>query len=206
MKKTKAVILDVALELFNNQGLSKVTLRTIANKMGISQGNLNYHFKKREDIIEALYFQLVKNIDENFISEIQPKNSLNALFSISNSIMKSFYEYRFIFLDFVQVMRENDKIKAHYLQLMKEREGQFMKLIDLLIEGGFIRLEMIKNEYLNLYKRVQIVGDFWISSVIIASNSVTEETILGYTEIMNQTIFPYLTEKGRQEYELFVFD
>ncbi|GAA3580499.1 TetR/AcrR family transcriptional regulator [Snuella lapsa] len=206
MKKTKAVILDVALELFNNQGLSKVTLRTIANKMGISQGNLNYHFKKREDIIEALYFQLVKNIDENFISEIQPKNSLNALFSISNSIMKSFYEYRFIFLDFVQVMRENDKIKAHYLQLMKEREGQFMKLIDLLIEGGFIRLEMIKNEYLNLYKRVQVVGDFWISSAITASNYVTEETILGYTEIMNQTIFPYLTEKGRQEYELFVFD
>ena len=56
MKDTKEIIINTALKLFNTEGLSKVTLRTIANKMGISQGNLNYHFKKRDDIIEALYF------------------------------------------------------------------------------------------------------------------------------------------------------
>ena len=65
MKNTKGTILNTALKLFNSQGLSKVKLRTIANNMGISQGNLNYHFKKREDVIETLYFRLVENINQN---------------------------------------------------------------------------------------------------------------------------------------------
>ena len=76
MKNTKDRILDTSLELFNSLGLSKVTLRTIANKMGISQGNLNYHFKKREEIIETLYFQLVQNIDNSMLDIEKSKNML----------------------------------------------------------------------------------------------------------------------------------
>ena len=98
MKKTKEIILDTSLELFNSLGLSKVTLRTIANKMEISQGNLNYHFKKREDIIETLYFQLVQNIDSSISSMKEPKNPFQLLVSISQTIMSNFYEYRFFFL------------------------------------------------------------------------------------------------------------
>ena len=113
MKKTKEIILDTSLELFNSLGLSKVTLRTISKEMGISQGNLNYHFKKREDIIETLYFQLVQNID-NSMSRIQePKNPFQLLVSISQTIMFNFYEYRFFLLDFVQIMRENNKIRNY---------------------------------------------------------------------------------------------
>ena len=100
MKKTREIILDTSLELFNSLGLSKVTLRTIANKMEISQGNLNYHFKKREDIIETLYFQLVQNVDSSMSSMKEPKNPFHLLVSISQTIMSNFFEYRFFLLDF----------------------------------------------------------------------------------------------------------
>ncbi len=200
MKNTKDRILNTSLELFNLYGLSKVTLRTIAKKMGISQGNLNYHFKKREYIIEALYFQLVDNID-NSMSGIQlSKNPLQLLAGISQTIMFNFFEYRFFLLDFVQIMRENDKIKKHYSKLTTKREQQFYMLFSLLIENGLMRKEILPNEYANLYKRFQILGDFWISDAEICNSQITEETISKYSEILTQAIYPYLTSKGQKEY------
>ena len=200
MKKTKDIILETALDLFNTQGLSKVTLRTIANKMGISQGNLNYHFKKREDIIEALYFQLVNNIDKNMADLQQPKNPFQLLVSISQTIMFNFFKYRFFLLDFVQIMRENEKIKTHYLELTIQREEQFSMLFKLLIENDLMRKEVLPNEYKNLYKRFQMLSEFWISDAEIRDTNLTKKTISLYSEILTQSIFSYLTLKGQKEY------
>ena len=200
MKKTKEIILDTSLELFNTYGLSKVTLRTIAKKMGISQGNLNYHFKKREDIIEALYFQLVKNIDESMLGIQQTRDVLRLMVDISQTIMSNFFEYRFFLLDFVQIMRENKKIKIHYAELTIQREQQFSMLFNLLIENDLMRKEVLPNEYKNLYKRFQILGDFWISDAEISNSKITKETISKYSAILTQAIYPYLTVSGQKEY------
>jgi AcrR family transcriptional regulator len=204
MKKTKEVILDTSLELFNSLGLSQVTLRTIAKKMGISQGNLNYHFKKRDDIIEGLYFQLVKNIDSSMSSMQESKNPFQLLVSISETIMFNFHEYRFFLLDFVQIMRENKKIRTHYTELTIQREEQFSMLFNLLIKEGLMRKEILPNEYKNLYKRFQILGDFWISDAEILNSNITKKTILTYSVILTQAIFPYLTLKGQKEYHSIV--
>ena len=204
MKKTREIILDTSLELFNSLGLSKVTLRTIANKMEISQGNLNYHFKKREDIIETLYFQLVQNIDSSMSSMKEPKNPFQLLVSISETIMFNFHEYRFFLLDFTQIMRENKKIKKHYSELTIQREEQFSMLFNLLIKEGLMRKEILPNEYKNLYKRFQILGDFWISDAEILNSNITKKTILTYSVILTQAIFPYLTLKGQKEYHSIV--
>jgi AcrR family transcriptional regulator len=204
MKKTREIILDTSLELFNSLGLSKVTLRTIANKMEISQGNLNYHFKKREDIIETLYFQLVQNVDSSMSSMKEPKNPFQLLVSISQTIMFNFHEYRFFLLDFVQIMRENKKIRTHYTDLTLRRELQFLSLFNLLIENDLMRKEVLPNEYKNLYKRFQILGDFWISDAEILNSNITKKTILTYSVILTQAIFPYLTLKGQKEYHSIV--
>jgi hypothetical protein len=206
MKKTREIILDTSLELFNSLGLSQVALRTIAKKMGISQGNLNYHFKKRDDIIEGLYFQLVKNIDSSMSSMQESKNPFQLLVSISETIMFNFHEYRFFLLDFTQIMRENIKIKKHYSELTIQREEQFSMLFNLLIKEGLMRKEILPNEYKNLYKRFQILGDFWISDAEILNSNITKKTILTYSVILTQAIFPYLTIMGQKEYDSIVSD
>ena len=200
MKNTKDIILKTALNLFNTHGLPKITLRSIAKEMGISQGNLNYHFKKREDIIETLYFQLVKNIDNSISSTKNLDNVLELLFNISKTIMHNFYEYRFFMLDFVQIMRENNKIKTHYLILTTQREQEFAKLFELLVKEGTMRKEILPNEYNNLYKRFQILGDFWISSAETKKQPLTKNSVPIYSELMSQTIFPYLTTNGQKKY------
>ena len=200
MKKTKEIILDTSLSLFNSIGLAKVTLRTIAQKMEISQGNLNYHFKKREDIIEALYFQLVGNIDKSMANNTQFQNPFELLANISKTLMTNFYEYRFFLLDFAQIMRENEKIKGHYMELSKQRETQFSVLFESLVKQGLMREEILPDEYKNLYKRIQILGDFWISDAEILNSKITKKSISTYGVILSQAIFPYLTVKGQKEF------
>ncbi|VAW10751.1 hypothetical protein MNBD_BACTEROID03-733 [hydrothermal vent metagenome] len=199
MKDTKERVLDTALELFNENGLSQVTLRTIAKKMKISQGNLNYHFKKREEIIETLYFNLVKHIDLK-MSNNKEEVSLKLLLDLSTSIMSDFYEYRFFLLDFVQIMRENIIIKTHYLKLSKIREKQFLELFALLIKKEIMRKEILHNEYAFLYRRFQILGDFWIPSAQLTHKHISKNMIKKYADIINQSIYPYLTEEGKLAY------
>lgn len=200
MKNTKESILEVSLSLFNTEGLSQVTLRTIASKMAISQGNLNYHFKKRDDIIETLYFQLVSKIDAHMAEIVTKAPGLESMFSLSALMMESFFEYRFFMLDFVQVMRENEKVKTHYLALTQTREEQFIHLFKGLANTGIMRDELLPNEFLFLYKRFQILGDFWISSAEVTHNQLEKKLLKEYAQVISQSIFPYLTEKGKLEY------
>ena len=54
---TRELILDVALLLLNERGESIVTSVDLANEMNISPGNLYYHFKGKEQVVEELYAQ-----------------------------------------------------------------------------------------------------------------------------------------------------
>ncbi|HEY8401633.1 MAG TPA: TetR/AcrR family transcriptional regulator, partial [Cytophagaceae bacterium] len=61
---TKEKILNTALLLFNKEGIEDITVRDIAKAMGISHGNLCYHYPNKEVIIETLYQQLVDELNK----------------------------------------------------------------------------------------------------------------------------------------------
>lgn len=201
MAKTKEIILDTALRLFNDRGLSKVTLRTIANEMGISQGNLNYHYKKREDIIESLYFRLVGNIDDMMSQINQDLDLFSVMFLVSEKMMSSFFDYRFFLTDFVQIIRENEVIRNHYSALVIQREHQFIGIFNTLIAQGYMREEIFEGEYKNLFMRFQILGSFWIPSTVILSEELNKAAVNRYCNLLNEMIIPYLTARGQKAYQ-----
>src|ERR1700683_5182861 len=51
-------ILDVALELFNEQGYEKTSLREIAERLGVTKAALYYHFERKEEILLELHLRL----------------------------------------------------------------------------------------------------------------------------------------------------
>lgn len=201
MNKTKQKILDTALLLFNKHGLSKTTLRTIANELGISQGNLCYHFKKREDIIEQLYYQLVENIDKGILDINLSDISVKTMYTLYKTIAFEFYDYRFFLLDFTQIMRTHQNVKSHYNELITIRNSQMLLLIEELISKELLRKEELPNEYENLYTRIQILSDFWMSSLSIKTDVISKETTEQYIGVIFENIYPYLTKKGILEYQ-----
>jgi AcrR family transcriptional regulator len=53
--ETRQRILDVALDLFVEQGYEKTSLREIAERVGVTKAALYYHFQSKEDIITTLH-------------------------------------------------------------------------------------------------------------------------------------------------------
>ncbi|MBG6129032.1 AcrR family transcriptional regulator [Aquimarina sp. EL_43] len=199
MNATKQKILIKSLNLFNDSGISNVSLRAIADKAGISVGNLQYHFKKREDIIEALYFQLVEKIDS--ILFIKTDDLLQSFLNISVEIVTILYEYHFFLLDFITITRRNQKIKRHYSELSKRREIEFIKVVDVLIKNGVFREELLKNEYHSLFKRIEVISNFWFSSILIQADVLSRESIEQYSLLISQSIYPYLTDEAKNQYD-----
>ena len=55
---TRERILDVALDLFTEQGYDGTSLRQIAEQLGVTKAALYYHFESKEDILRALHMRL----------------------------------------------------------------------------------------------------------------------------------------------------
>jgi AcrR family transcriptional regulator len=200
LRSTKQRILDTALRLFNQQGLAKVTLRQIAQAAQMSQGNLNYHFKKREELVEALYLQLVEEM--NALVETLPQGvpSLAQLRQSAEQTMQRFYAYRFFLLDFVHIMRQQPRIKAHYQALTARRTEQFSAIFNYWIAEGIIREAAFPEEYEQLYTRMQILGDFWLSAAFTKNKALSTDLIAEYNNAIFAQFYPYLTKRGRAEF------
>ena len=61
---TRRRILDVALELFIEQGYDRTSLREIAERLGFSKAALYYHYKAKDDILRALADALMADLEE----------------------------------------------------------------------------------------------------------------------------------------------
>lgn len=201
---TRQRILDAALQLFNQEGVASVSLRQIAKATGISQGNLNYYFKKREELVEVLYLELVDKMSVLVAEAAQQPPSLPQLLEASASTMRQFYTYRFFMLDFVHIMRQQPSIQIHYQQLTQLRRQQFLGLFEYWIAAGIMREEAFPQEYTHFYTRSQILGDFWVSSAFTKAQTLGPALIEAYNQAIFAQLFPYLTARGKKDFlELF---
>lgn len=51
---TRQTIVDAAQKIFVDEGYNRFTLRKVATAAGVSLGNLNYHFRRKDDLLTAL--------------------------------------------------------------------------------------------------------------------------------------------------------
>lgn len=54
-EQTRQALLDTALRLFSERGIGQTSLKDIAAETGVTHGALYWHFRNREDLVQALY-------------------------------------------------------------------------------------------------------------------------------------------------------
>jgi AcrR family transcriptional regulator len=72
--------------------------------LDISLGNLTYHFKRKDDLIEAIHQQLIE--ERNALLEtVQVAPSITNIHAQLHPLMELYEKYRFFYLDILEVMR-----------------------------------------------------------------------------------------------------
>jgi len=196
---TKDKILDTALELFNTQGIEAVTVRHIAQAMGISHGNLQYHYANTDLIIQALYNRLASRFDGLLVT---PPDKMNTFRQSVTASFELIYEFRFIFLHFVEIGRRIPAITKHYKDNLRKREPQFLQIFSIMQQQGVMRKD-IPEDILKLFvHQLFIVTDFWLSSNEITLQLKEKKALKYYSELFWGMFYPYFTTKGLKEFSV----
>jgi len=201
---TKEKILAKSLELFNEKGVETVTTRQISLALNMSQGNLCYHFPKKEAIIIALYEQLVQQFDNIYLQLNVNELSISLFFELTAITNQYFIDYKFLMLNFVQIMRWHPSIKTHYQALTLQRNEQMIGLFKTLEQVDLLKSEAYKGQFKQVIEQFMILNNFWLSHAEILYQGSDAEKSKHFNKLVGAFLFPYLTEKGQEEYKQLI--
>ena len=139
--KTRDRILECALTLFNQQGEPNVSTLEIANEMGISPGNLYYHFHGKEPVILELF--------ERFQAELAPLMdppldvALDAedYWLFLHLIVERLAQYRFLFQDLSNLAGRLPKLARGIRQWLNQLKRTLATLLARLKAEGQLQSE-----------------------------------------------------------------
>lgn len=201
MKNTKKNILDTSRILFNEFGYSQVTIRMIAQKLNISSGNLNYHYKKREDILKALYFEMVEVFDKRVQLLETTTITLKKIKEDATTSMIRMVDYRFFWTDLYYLLSIDEDIRTHFEQVRQDRIKGYYFVFNILENNQLLQSENYPNERQFLIKRMIDFSNTWLyASHLYRENITDSKYVETQANILLSILFPYLTEVGKEEF------
>ena len=120
--KTRDRILECALTLFNREGEPNVSTLEIANEMGISPGNLYYHFHGKEPIILELFVRFQNDLAPLLDPPLDVELSAEDYWLFLHLIVERLAQYRFLFQDLSNLAGRLPKLARgirHWLNQLK---------------------------------------------------------------------------------------
>ena len=201
MNKKKKLILDTARILFNEKGYSQVTIRMIALKMNMSSGNLNYHYKKREDIFEALYFEMVSEFDERIDMLITFEASIEQFKIDVERSMSRMLDYVFFWTDLYNLLMISKRVQEHFQQVYKKRIAGCLMFFNQMKEKDLMNACSFELEYNFLAERMIRFGNTWIYSSSLYANELNSTHIDDNVKTYLSMLYPFLTFQGKKEFQ-----
>lgn len=199
--KTKDKILETARILFNTHGISAISSKAIAEEMGISYGNLCYHFPKKDDIILQLYLNMQKNVEQQFKNIKEEVINLEFMLSRLKILFVEIYKYKFIYLGITKVVRHFDHIKKHAQDQFDQRWNILDTISGFLIANGYMKAFKDDRQKDMLIHALLMVSNSWISDAEVFYKGKDDEKIDYYMQVFFNLVRPTLTEKGLEGFK-----
>jgi len=133
----KEDILNEALKLFNNTNTQCQSTNHIASSLGISPGNLHYHYKNKEEIIRLLYSNMKEESTLNVSDLPKTIEQLNEHLKVMIAIQ---WKYRFFFKELLFLLSKDKQLDSLY----KEDNINHFQRIKISIEN-FVDSKQLRN-------------------------------------------------------------
>jgi AcrR family transcriptional regulator len=190
-RATQLRILHAALELFNEHGSTAVSSNRIAERCGISKGNLQYHFKNKQEIVYALFQQAINEMDGGWYRDhLAP--TLDHMAAMFVRQLQLILKYRFFFREMGDLLRQDPLLRKRYADNRERRMRDLEKFMLTLQAAGLMRFPPDPKRLRSIIDITWIVNENWLNYMDYHDREVTVEVMLeGYAETL-EVLRPYL--------------
>jgi AcrR family transcriptional regulator len=196
-RQTRERILETSLAMFNAQGEPNVTTNHIADELEISPGNLYYHFRNKEDIVEHVFARYEARMDETLLVPEGRLPNLEDVWMQLHLVFECMWDYRFLYRDLVDILSRNRKLKAHFARILSRAATSTAEVLRGLSEAGILRAT--PDEIRATSENVLLVATFWMNFNIVRharAESSQQDLAHGIYQVM-LLIAPFLRDAER---------
>lgn len=197
---TREIILHRSLELINTKGMVDFRIDTLATSLGLSPGNITYHFSRKEDICVALWEQYLEEYGK-VVRSLTTLLDIKQLFLLNRININLNYKYRGVVVfrsaDLGAMKRDQEAGRVNE----DEHFAIARRVMVLLEHNGYLDKnateEIIQGSHIYHY----IMMRWCINFAYQAYTPDEVESKLDYLALMSlHALYPTLSQKGRDEF------
>jgi AcrR family transcriptional regulator len=195
---TKQKIIDAAVFCFNREGMANIRLQHIADEANVSVGNMTYHYRNKDAIVQAIWEQLVQK-QRDLLAEFR----IVPLFEDIDRLMVSTFElqqtYRFFYVDTLEIVRGFPEIQAAHQQHIAWQVLQMEVAIRFNQSRGAFREEQWPGQWNHLARQFWLTTDLWMYRQCVQNDSVDDYST--FRSMLWALFRPFFSNMGEREFE-----
>ena len=159
-RRTAERIQTAALQLFNRFGEPNVATTLIASDMGISPGNLFYHYASKEALVNAL-FDSYQTEMRNLLPAAADVRDLEHSWFFMHSLFELVWRYRFIYRDLNDLLSKNRHLEGQMKDILALKETAFKQLLKQLHDAELLQQNV--SQRLHCATHMVVLLTWWLS-------------------------------------------
>jgi AcrR family transcriptional regulator len=194
--KTRDRILETSLRLFNEEGMAKVPTNRIAVELEMSPGNLYYHFRQKELIVERLLRRLEDDV-EPLLGGPGPDLvvAIDDLWLFLHLVFEKMFEFRCFYRDVDFVATEYPRLAPRLPRINARGLAVLERLCGQLASAGSLRAG--NDDIKVLAMQMLLVATCWFTFArMLPPNADTGPGRAAYQVL--SLLAPFLDDDGRQ--------
>lgn len=139
-RRTAERILETSLNLFNRFGEPNVSTTLISAELGISPGNLYYHYPAKDALINALFDHYERALNELLDSSVEVHDVEGAWFFM-HTLFELVWQYRFLYRDLNDLLSKNRRLETHFQRALQHKGHALQTLLHGMQRAGSLRID-----------------------------------------------------------------
>ena len=160
-RRTRERIIELSHRLFNDFGEPNVTTSMIGDEMNISPGNLYYHFRNKDEILNAIFSDFEREMDSLLAIPVKRRISVEDAWLFLHLVFELIWKYRFIYRDLNDLLSRNRIIETHFKRILEDSLNVALSLVQGMRDSG--ELNASDAELLALANTIVLVATYWLS-------------------------------------------
>jgi AcrR family transcriptional regulator len=160
-RRTRERILETALAMFNTFGEPSVATTSIAVEMGISPGNLYYHYHSKEAIVADLFAEYRREIETTLAAPEERLPNAEDCWLFLHLVFEAIWKYRFVYRDINDLVSRYHVIEVQFRRIFAHKTRVFEQILAGLVKNGQMRAAPA--EIKTLAENIVLVASYWMS-------------------------------------------